>query len=387
MAKRERVTTFGAFRRLLDLAPLLVLAAATIASSAEAANSMSTRDGRAHRFLSDSEDESEDGDDDYWAFDDHSILWNDYSIMPKKCINFNKKQVIVYDLFGKGHNGCQKKNQGSYYMDVGEFAKAYSKQKEVDYELKGYDYDEPEALDYLDCTAVEYNDVYYYVQLGCSTAGGLRIATFSDEYCTTEVNIGVGVYNDIKIVFDACQTCVAWPSQNNNDDGDDDGGQDLDDNFEYYHQYDSKLCSAASYYKTKCNRRCRRMARSSSSSSSKKSGWTGIEKFFLICWFATLVGLIWVVLKQRRLMSRESALAEEAAMVGIGLKKRHIFPIALAIIFFILLFMFLVKKKLTWLLLIGTNAGLFFHWIIIRRRARKDERASGYHADGGLQIS
>ena len=45
-------------------------------------------------------------------------------------------------------------------MDTGQFAKAYVAQKQVDYSLAGNDYDTPEALDYMECTAVEYNDIY-----------------------------------------------------------------------------------------------------------------------------------------------------------------------------------------------------------------------------------
>ena len=95
------------------------------------------------------------------------------------------------------------------------------------------------------------------------------------------------------------------------------------------------------------------------------------------------------MLKQRRMMSREDAIVEEAAMNGVGLKKRHIFPIALGIIFFILLSMFMVWKKLTWFLLIGTNIGLFAHFVYLRRKAKKAgaDGDDGYIKDAGLEIS
>jgi hypothetical protein len=48
-------------------------------------------------------------------------------------------------------------------------------------------------------------------------------------------------------------------------------------------------------------------------------------------------------------MTREDAIVEEAAMNGVGLKKRHVFPLALGIIFFILLAMFMVWKRMTWM--------------------------------------
>lgn len=86
-------------------------------------------------------------------------------------------------------------------------------------------------------------------------------------------------------------------------------------------------------------------------------------------------------------MSREDALVEEAAMVGVGLKKRHIFPIALGIIFFTIFAMFMVWKRLTWLLLIGANVGLFAHFMYLRRKAKSRGGMGGYVKDGGLEIN
>jgi hypothetical protein len=100
------------------------------------------------------------------------------------------------------------------------------------------------------------------------------------------------------------------------------------------------------------------------------------------------VASVWVVLKQRRTMTREDAIVEEAAMNGVGLKKRHVFPLALGIIFFILLAMFMVWKRMTWILLIGTNVGLFAHFVYLRRKAKKSgQGGEGYVKDAGLEIS
>jgi len=88
-------------------------------------------------------------------------------------------------------------------------------------------------------------------------------------------------------------------------------------------------------------------------------------------------------------MSRDDAIAEEAAMHGVGLKKRHIFPIALCIIFFTIFFMFMVWKKITWIFLIGTNIGLFAHFMYLRRKAKRAGGMGGesYVKDGGMEIS
>lgn len=330
-------------------------------------------------------------DDDFWAYDDGStdVTWDDYSIEPKRCMTYNKQDVIAFELFGKGHNQCRKKKEGTYLMDVGKFAKAYVAQKQIDYKLVGNDYDAPDALDYVECTAVEYNDAYYYAKLGCTTQGGLKVNAYTDEYCTQMVNTNIGLYNDIKISFNVCQTCVSWPAEV----GDDDGAEqvEVDDNFEYYHMYDSKLCGAAAQYQRSCGWGCRKQVKkglSSSGNYNTKRSWGGFEKFCLFFWSLAAITLVWVVLKQRRMMSREDAIVEEAAMNGVGLKKRHVFPIALGIIFFILFAMFMVWKKLTWLLLIGTNVGLFAHFVFLRRKAKKSGAGGdGYIKDAGLEIS
>jgi len=100
------------------------------------------------------------------------------------------------------------------------------------------------------------------------------------------------------------------------------------------------------------------------------------------------IALVWVVLKQRRMMTREDAIIEEAAMNGVGLKKRHVFPLAIGIVFTILFAMFMVWKKLTWLLLLGTNLALFAHFVFLRRKAKKSgSGGDGYVKDAGLEIS
>lgn len=43
-------------------------------------------------------------------------------------------------------------------MSVGQFAKAYQAQMQVDYNLNGAEYEAPEALAYTDCTQYAYND-------------------------------------------------------------------------------------------------------------------------------------------------------------------------------------------------------------------------------------
>jgi hypothetical protein len=181
--------------------------------------------------------------------------------------------------------------------------------------------------------------------------------------------------------------------------------------------YDSKLCGAAAEYGKNCGWGCMRTLKKGSANAnhSWRHTWNGFEKFCLFFWtvvsksrpFFTLYVLcppqyilpfviasahsaaasVWVVLKQRRTMTREDAIVEEAAMNGVGLKKRHVFPIVLALVFSILLGMFMVWKRMTWILLIGTNFALFVHFVYLRRKAKRAQGGDGYIQDAGLEIS
>ena len=57
-------------------------------------------------------------------------------------------------------------------MEVGKFARAYVAQKKEDYDLYGKDYGDADALDYLECTEVYYNDVVVSLfDIGCCEHG------------------------------------------------------------------------------------------------------------------------------------------------------------------------------------------------------------------------
>ena len=63
-------------------------------------------------------------------------------------------------MYGKGNTMCAKKKEGTYIMYLGKFALAYVAQKQIAHKLVGNNYGGADALDYVECTALEYNDVY-----------------------------------------------------------------------------------------------------------------------------------------------------------------------------------------------------------------------------------
>lgn len=66
-------------------------------------------------------------------------------------INRGGSDIIVYSMYSDGNNQCKKKSLGKYYVTVAQFVKAVSKENEKTAELQDYDFDEPNALYYLDC--------------------------------------------------------------------------------------------------------------------------------------------------------------------------------------------------------------------------------------------
>ena len=161
------------------------------------------------------------------------LIWISY-LFTSNSANSNRKHLIAFELYKPNNNSCKRRRDGLYTMEVGQFARAYVAQKTVDYNMAGKDYGDIDGLDYVECTGVYYNDVQvrepnertdylcvspcyfvssvltvssrslfvfhwkYYAKLGCASTGGLRISTYSDEYCSHEINTNLGIYNDIK---------------------------------------------------------------------------------------------------------------------------------------------------------------------------------------------
>jgi hypothetical protein len=118
--------------------------------------------------------------------------------------NSKGEWVIAYELFKHGHTNCQKHSMGYYLSDVGTFVQGYVLQNQYEsyYNYGKNKYGNPDSLDYANCKAFEEaNDdgSYTYVKLGCSSAGGLKLLTYSDSSCTTEVSANLGIYNDAKV--------------------------------------------------------------------------------------------------------------------------------------------------------------------------------------------
>uniref|UniRef100_A0A7S4J7G4 Uncharacterized protein n=1 Tax=Odontella aurita TaxID=265563 RepID=A0A7S4J7G4_9STRA len=323
-------------------------------------------------------------DDDLYGFYDDAS-WDGYSIVPDKCIHLNDVDTVVFEMYQENNNQCAKGSTGKYSTDVRTFVKAYTKQLHEDAEVLGYDYDKPDYLDYLDCTAFAINDdTYLYFKIGClhTTGNALEMQVFSDQYCTERMdNTNYSPDSDDisyltkHIKFGSCHSCVSWPQN------DDAVQADVDDQFWDEHAYESPLCSAVNYYKESCGRKCKKLARSANAEGAHK-GFTRAGRFWLLVFSLVGLFLLFEVVKQRKKMSAQDSLLEEAAIQRAGLQKRQVALMVIGGIVIILLLMIFRVKILTWIFLLGSCFGLLAYLFYLRYRARGKVEVGGFRLYG-----
>uniref|UniRef100_A0A6U5GZN7 Uncharacterized protein n=1 Tax=Corethron hystrix TaxID=216773 RepID=A0A6U5GZN7_9STRA len=155
------------------------------------------------------DDAYNDGNDDayhgYNADDDDpdgEINWGKKSMLPRSCINYGGKDVIVFSMFSNSFNQCSDTPDETYYVSVPTFTQAYIYQKELMAEDTGDDWYAPDVSQYVNCVA--YNDVY--LQIACSSnANGIAVNVYTDNACTkadddSEIN-GTFDISDIQVSF------------------------------------------------------------------------------------------------------------------------------------------------------------------------------------------
>jgi len=352
-------------------------------------------------------DEEEDDDGFFYFQDDND--WSESAIYPMSCIETSEGDAVVYQMYKKGHNQCKRRSLGKYKMDVDSFIRAYVSQLEQDYLAKGAEYEvDDEAMEYLQCQQYYYNNNMYYLKVGCrSTGKGFMVHAYTDMYCSEKLsyNLNLGVdLSGLRVQFDTCKNCVTSSSYGNNNKYNNNnnaynnynnqgGGYGYGD----MSQHESMLCSSADHYKDTCNRSCRRAANKAGSSSSSK-GWGGgggswdgdgfspIGKFFL--WVLSLSAIFFLLagLAQRKKMSKQDALIEEAAIKASGVDKKYIPRIFVGLILFIIILILFRRKVLTWFFLIGINIGLLAYWMHLKNKAEQNAAANGFqlYGDGAV---
>eukprot|EP00957_Ditylum_brightwellii_P013513 1019347-Ditylum_brightwellii.AAC.1 len=73
----------------------------------------------------------------------------------KRCCSGNDEDVVTFSIFGEGNKQCSKKKQGTYTMAVGDFLRGLYRQNALNAEMKGYELERPEAMNFINCQYAE----------------------------------------------------------------------------------------------------------------------------------------------------------------------------------------------------------------------------------------
>jgi len=301
-------------------------------------------------------------EDDYMNEADYIQYFTTYALLPKRCIVYNKVDVIVYQMFKNGYKQCSDTPMGTYTTNAPTFVSAYLDQKELEMADTGVDdYVEPAAAGFVYCTEVEVNGNQYYAMLGCDHNSTQKISVnlFYDDACTERTNQNYSPYaeNDddaqqfdlsgIQLPFKQCHSCVVWMDRDDDD--------NIDDQYYEKRQRYPPLCSQVWKNKAECDKTCQKTGLEPI----VREGWNKSDKVLLGILTCFGVGMLVGILRQRRTMSNKEALLEQAAMTAVGLSQTHIIFIFILTIVIIIIFASLCMKDITWTMLLAMNVVLF----------------------------
>ena len=201
--------------------------------------------------------------------------WTDYAINPKRCINYNGYDQIMYSMFEQSSNHCTDKPIGTYVAPVPAFVDAYLEQMADNAADAGQDdYVAPDAPDYVECTNKQINGVDYYLQIGCNDDDNTMLAVniYSDEGCTQRSVVDgyddANVELDLTVSFEKCTPCVVWMDKNDDE---------IDDMYFENKQTNAPLCSGMWDYREVCNGKCQVIGKSTA----EREGWNAADKVLL----------------------------------------------------------------------------------------------------------
>lgn len=324
-----------------------------------------------------------DGDDDFFAFveyEESAFHWSDYAIYPDACLARNNQDLVVFSLYAANHNNCKKKSLGKFSLTVPQYILAFTKTAEKEAELGDYDYDEPAALDYLQCTATAADDdgTQIYTKIGCNSNNWRQfsVKSYTDTACSVEASTNY-VYNvdlsDVTPEYTSCTSCTNWDAP--------DDGAEVDDQFETNSEYFSPLCTAAWYYRETCDSSCIKATKIATGEINPRS-FTMFQVFFLIFYILSGVYFFLQVVRERRKMSEEDAMYEEASVASVGIKKDNLPKMFLGYSFFMFLLILFKAKKLVFTILIITNVCLILYFSLLQYRSAGRVELGGYHIYG-----
>ena len=200
--------------------------------------------------------------------------WTDFAIYPKRCINYNGNDMIMYSMFEQSSNHCTDSPMGTYISSVPTFTSAYLDQAADNAADAGEDYEYPEMATYVDCTNKQINGVDYYLQLGCNDDDSSQLAVniYTDAQCTERSVVDgyddANMVMDFSVSFNKCTPCVIWMDKNDDE---------IDDQYYVNKQTNAPLCSTMWDYREDCNGKCQLMGKETVA----REGWNKADKVLL----------------------------------------------------------------------------------------------------------
>jgi len=147
------------------------------------------------KFITVNADNGDDGGggddlDDVYGNLDQDDAFDQVSLMPVSCINYNNGHMIKFQLFDNESNyKCHQKNMGTFVVSVAHYMRAYFNYQAL---IQGRNLVLPNDVGYLNCVSLQataYANVKLYAKIGCMTretftSTKLQLHLYKDKQCT-----------------------------------------------------------------------------------------------------------------------------------------------------------------------------------------------------------
>lgn len=289
------------------------------------------------------------------AASDNSYIsfWSDYSVLPRRCVRYNNRDVIVFSTYSNGSNDCSGRPDDTFTVPVITYMESYLEQLALE---SGYNYQTPDSAQYLECIALEEGS--YYAQLGCDEGNKQKLAVklYSDYGCSiphtdlTSDEVDIDISDLPSIPFKGCQAC--------------DSAITDDDQYNNYQQQNddddanAPMCSTLWASRAQCDQECQRVGHIGFEI---YNGWNTADKVLLTVLGLFGFGVLLGIIRKRRTMSNKERLMEEAGLSSAGLKLGHVIGIVFCTVVIIAVFGLLGIKSITWFLLLVLDTSLFLY--------------------------
>lgn len=283
----------------------------------------------------------------------YKSFWSDYSVLPRRCVRYNNKDVIVFSTYSNGSNDCSGRPDDTFTVSVITYMESYLEQLALE---GGYNYQTPDSAQYLECIALEEGS--YYAQLGCDEGNKQKLAVklYSDYGCSiphtdlTSDEVDIDISGLPSIPFKGCQAC---DSAITDDDQYNNYQQQTDDD-----DANAPMCSTLWAYRAQCDQDCQKVGHIGFEF---YNGWNTADKVLLTVLGLFGFGVLLGIIRKRRTMSNKERLMEEAGLSSAGLKLGHVIGIVFCMVVIIAVFGLLGIKSITWFLLLVLDTALFLY--------------------------